>query len=237
MLKKLLAMTSLLLLPLLASASQLPDYPFIHVSGTASTYVVPDIGTIDFEVMASDKDPVAARTVIDTRLAEIRALMEANGVPVDEMEVRNVRQDVRKMQGGETEAIYDLRCVVHIKVRTLASWSPFASGLAGMANLDGFATAFDTTEHDQVEANLGGEAIKAARRKAEGLVAGFGRKLGPVTAVTSGSLKNLSAAMGLSPADFTSRRSEGAQKVDRQNIITVTVLQLAQSVDVIFRIK
>jgi uncharacterized protein len=233
--KNLLAALALML-PLLASA-QLPAYPFIHVTGTSSTYVVPDIGTIDFEVMASDKDPSAARTVIDTRLAEIRTLMEASGLSVDDMEVRNVRQDVRKMQGAETDAIYDLRCIVHIKVRTLAKWSPFASGLVGMANLDAFATAFDTTEREQVQASLCGEAIKDARSKAEGLVAGFGRKLGPVTAVTSGALKNLSAAMGLVRTDYTYQREERAQQVDRQNIITVTMLQLAQSVDVIFRIK
>jgi uncharacterized protein YggE len=236
MLKKLLATTAMLL-PLAAPASNLPDYPFIHVTGSASTYVLPDIGTIDFEVIASDKDPAAARTVIDERVAAIRALMEANGLPVEDMEVRNVRQEVRKARAAEAEAIYDLRCVVHIKVRELVKWSPFASGLVGMPNLDAFATAFDTTEHDQVEAGLSGEAIKDARRKAEGLAAGFGRKLGAVTAVTTGSLKNLSNAMGLVSGDLSYRRDQKAQKVDRENLLNVLMLPMGQTVDVIFRIK
>jgi uncharacterized protein YggE len=236
MLHKLLVATALLL-PLAAPASQLPEYPFIHVVGNGSTYVIPDIGAIDFEVAASATDPAAARTVIETRIADIRALMETHGLALDAMEVRNVRQELRKPQPGESVQVYDLKCVVHIKVTELVKWSGFASGLVGMPNLDAFATAFDTTEHDKVEASLSLEAIKDARGKAEALVAGFGRKLGPVSGVTTGTLKNLSAAMGLVRADYTTRRDERAALVDRNNIVNVIALPLSQSVDVIFRIK
>jgi uncharacterized protein YggE len=240
MLHKTIAAIALLLASLAVSASQLPDYPFIHVTGGASTYVLPDIGTIDFEIIAADADPAAARSVVETRVGEIRALVEAQGLSADDLEVRDVRQELRKNQAHETPPVYEVRCTVHLKVRELTKWTGLAGGLLGMQNLDGFATAFDTTEHDKVETNLSGVAIRDAQRKAEALAAGFGRKLGPVSAVTPGSLKNLANAMGLVREDLTYRRdaqASQAQRVDRDNLVNVIVFSMAMTVDVIFRIK
>jgi uncharacterized protein YggE len=238
MLKKILALAALLLAPLAASASQLPDYPFIHMAGTAKLYVAPDIGAIDFEIIAVDADPAAARQVVETRVGEVRALVEAQGLSTDGLEVRNVRQDLRKNQQGATP-LYEVKCVVHLDVHDLAKWAALANGLLGLQNLDGFATAFDTSERDKIEASLGAQAVRDARRKSEALVTSFGRKLGPVAAVTTGSLKNLGNAMGLVRDDYSFRSNAGAQaqRVDRENIVNVTIIPMTLSVDAIFRIK
>jgi uncharacterized protein YggE len=237
MLQKLLAVTALSLAPFAASASQLPDYPFIHVTGTAIQYVVPDIGTLDFEILASDPDPAAARSVVETRVAEVRTLLEGQGLSLDDAEVRDVRQEIRRTDHAATAPVYDLRCVVHINVRDLSKWRALAGGLLAMPNLDGFSTAFDASGRDKVDMDLAADAIRDARRRGEAMAAGFGRKLGPLMAVTAGSLKNLGSAMGLVREDFTYRREASAQKVDRGDILNVVVLKLAQPVDVIFRIK
>lgn len=238
MLKKIAILSALALAPFAVSASQLPDYPFIHVSGTASLYMIPDIGALDFEVVASDADPGAARAVVETRVAEVRALAEAQGLAVDDVEVRDVHQDIHKGESGAAVPVYDLKCVVHLNVRDLSKWGAIAGGLAGKPNLDAFATAFDASDRQKVEAELSAKAIRDARRRAEAIAAGFGRKLGPVAAVSAGSLKNLGNAMGLVQAGFYTRPSEQkAQRVDPREILNINAVPLAQSVDVIFRIK
>ena len=68
------------------------------------------------------------------------------------------------------------------------------------------ATDFSPADKQQVEMDLTNEAIKDARKHAEAMAAGFGRKLGLVTGVTTGSLKNLTNAMGLYPSDFVNRK-------------------------------
>lgn len=219
-----------------ASASQLPDYPFIHVSGSATTYVMPDIGTIDFEIVAVDADPAAARDVIESRVAEVRALMEQQGLQASDVEVRDVRQEQPKGDGGGA-LLYELRCAVHVNVREIAKWTAFAGGLLGKANLTAFATAFDTSEREKIEADLMAQATRDAQRRAQSIAAGFGRKLGPVTGVTPGALKNLANAMGLVATDFTYRRDSRAQRVDNREILTIKAFPLVQSVDVVFRFK
>lgn len=237
MLKKILALAVLLIASLAASASQLPDYPFIHMTGGAILYVRPDTGVIDFEIVAADADAAAARQVVETRVAEVRALMEAQGLSADGLEVRNVHQDMRKNQPGDTQ-VYEVKCAVHLEVHELSKWAGIANGLLGMNNLDAFATAFDTSERQKIEEDLAAQAVRDARRKSDALATSFGRKLGPVAAVTTGSLKNLGNAMGLVRDDFNSRgRDRNVQRVEREALADVVMIPMGLSVDVIFRLK
>lgn len=220
-----------------ASASQLPDYPFVHANGFAALYVLPDIGDIDFQVSAYDADPEAARVVVEARIAAINTLAQEQGLQAPDVEIRDVRKVMRKAEPNATAPIYDIKCSVHIHVRKLANWRAIVQPLLDMPNLDSFATSFGATDKDKIEMNLMAEAIADARRKAEGMAAGLGRKLGPASAVSSGALKNLTNAMGLVQAEYFARGAERREEVNRQDFLTFDILKMAQSVDVIFRFK
>ena len=72
MLKKIIVVTALALAPFAASASQLPDYPFVHASGNGSVYVAPDVGEIDFEPEADDgTDPLARKLELAEEFRQI----------------------------------------------------------------------------------------------------------------------------------------------------------------------
>lgn len=217
-------------------ASSLPAYPFVHASGVGRTYVMPDFGEIDFEILVSDADPEAARKLVDMRIAQIRAVAE--GLGLEGVQIRDVRRDVRK-DSTPTAPVYDLKCGVHIKVTDLTKWRDLVAPLLDMPNLDGFMTEFGATDMDKIEVSLLGDALRAAKVRAEGMASGAGKKLGPVMAVTSGQLSNLTRAMGLSPADpFNRNRDPGRARppVDKSDLLSVAVLKWAQPVDVIFKI-
>ncbi len=238
MLKKIIVVTALALAPFAASASQLPDYPFVHASGNGSVYVAPDVGEIDFEISAYQADPEAARQIVEGRIAELRALVAGLGLADADVEIRDIRKDIRKADPAQPGVVqYDIKCGVRIKVTDLSKWKALVSPLINMANLDSFMTGFDTSKREQVETELTGEAIKAARRRAEAIAAGFGRKLGPVSGVSTGDLKNLTRAMGLAASEPLRPRGVARNEYDREGLLTINVMRLAQSVDVIFRIK
>lgn len=221
-----------------ANAAQLPAYPFVHVSGTGATSVLPDTGELDFEILAHDTDPAAARAVVDSRIAQVRSLAEGLGVDGANVEVRDVRKDVRK--GADAAAVppvYELRSGVHIKVTDLSKWAALVGPLLDMPNLDGFATSFDTSERDKVEAELIAQAMATAKRKALAMAKGAGMKLGAVTAVTNGDLKNLTRAMGLAPTDMRYSGSGTRSAYDRKDVLAIDIIKLAQPVDMIFRLK
>ncbi|MGZ8288593.1 MAG: SIMPL domain-containing protein [Telluria sp.] len=220
-----------------AAAQGLPAYPFVHASGSGSIMAAPDIGELDFELTAGDTDPAAALAVLETRIAQIRTLAHGLGIPAHDLEIRDPRKDIRKGTENEAAPVYDLRAGVHIKVADLSKWRELVSPLAGMPNLDGFATAFDTSQRDKVEVELMEQAMATARRKAQTMAKGAGQKLGAVTAVTSGELKNLTRAMGLSPSEGRYSGAGVRRAYNQQDLLAIEIIKLSQSVDMIFRLK
>jgi uncharacterized protein YggE len=223
------------LLPFTVHGAELPAYPFIHVSAQGTVAVMPDIGEIYFEITAHDADPAVATQVVATRVAEVRALMLDAGVADDSVDIRDMRKDINK--ADPTVVLYEIRCSVKLQVKDLSKWKAVVAPLLDKPNLDGFMTMFDTSQRAKVEAELMGEAIKVARRKADAIAAGFGRKVGPVSGVSNSELKNMTRAMNLAPSDYNQRGGERREATDRDNLLMVTLLKLAQPVDVIFRIK
>lgn len=221
-----------------AGAGDLPSYPFIHANGIAQTIAIPDIGEVDFEIIATDADPGVACGVVDTRIAQIRAVGDSVGMPAEDIETRDVRREINKAASATAGVdVYDIKVGVHVKVRNLTVWATFLSPLLDMPNLDGFMSEFGSSEKDSIEAALLAEAVKDARRRAIGMAAGFGKKLGEVTAVTSGQLSNLTRAMGLSPKDIFYQRGAGRALSPKKDMLMIESLKFAQPVDVIFRIR
>lgn len=235
MLKRFCLALAIATLPFAASASPLPGYPFVHVSADASVYRVPNIGAIDFEISVSGADPQLARTTVEARLAEVRALLQAQGVPLEDMETRDVRKEQKK-DAPVDAPLYELRSSVHIIMRDLSKWAAVVAPLLDMPNLGSFATSFDSSLRDEVEAELMANALREARRRAEIIAKGARRKLGAVTAVTPAGVKNVGYSMGLLREDFSSRRASAAS-VTRSEFLSIEALKLMQPIDVVFRLE
>lgn len=221
--------------PAAAQASPLPAYPFVHVSADASRYTTPNIGAVDFLIVAADADPALARTLVETRIAEVRALLQEQGIPLEDLETRDVRREAGKNGAAETTA-QELRVSVHLIVRDLSKWRAVVAPLLDKPNLSDFATSFDIVERDQFEAQLMADALREARRRAEIIAKGTKRKLGAVTAVTPGGVKNVGAAIGLVRADFSYTRVRESN-VEARDFLSVDALKLVQPVDVVFRLE
>jgi len=233
---KALALAAVLFTAAASQASPLPAYPFVHVSADASRYTTPNIGALDFIVAAADADPALARATVETRIAEVRALLQEQGIPLEDMETRDVRREPGRNAAAEATA-QELRVSVHLIVRDLSKWQAVVAPLLDKPNLLDFATSFDIVEREQVEAELMANALADARRRAEIIAKGTRRKLGAVTAVTPGGVKNVGATIGLVRADVGFTRVRAASNVEGRNFLSVDALKLVQPVDVVFRLE
>lgn len=237
------ALGTALTLPAAARSSPLPGYPFVHVSAEASRYTTPNIGALDFLIVANDADPALARGTIETRIAEVRALLQEQGIPPEDLETRDVRRQDQHDPGKNAAAepsVQELRVSVHLIVRDLSKWRAVVAPLLDKPNLADFATSFDLVERDQVESELMADALRDASRRAGIIARGAKRKLGAVTAVTPGGVKNVGTAIGLVRADYgyTRARESNAKpaNVDARNFLSVDAMKLVQPVDVVFRL-
>lgn len=226
-------------LPMPAFAGDLPAYPFIHATGTAYSLVMPDLGEIDFDVSVFDPVPEVAAALVQTRIGEIKALLLEQGLAeaAAGIEVRDVRKEIRKGAGQDpANPQYLIKASVHINVGDLSKWPAVMRPLLAMPNLDAFATTFGATQRIRLEEELLGEAVKDALRRADAMARGFGKRAGAVAGISSDQLKNLGNAVGLVPSDRYQRANSRAQK-NPDDMLIVTSLKMAQTVDVVFRIK
>jgi uncharacterized protein YggE len=226
-------------LPMPVLAGDLPAYPFIHATGTAYSFIMPDLGEIDFDVSVYDPVPEVATALVQTRITEIKALLLEQGLAeaAAGIEVRDVRKEIRK--GAEQDPAnpqYLIKASVHINVADLSKWPAVMRPLLAMPNLDAFATTFGATQRVRLEEELVGEAVKDAQRKADAMARGFGKRAGAVAGISSDQLKNLGNAVGLVPSDRYQRANSRAQK-NPDDMLIVTSLKMAQTVDAVFRIK
>ena len=229
------ALSLVFLAPGQAGAAEFPDYAFIHTGGAGATYVAPDLGDIDFEVSVFNPDPVLARQAVEARLAQIRSLLAEASLPADDIDIRDVRRDIRKAEPGVVA--YDLKAGVHIKVKDLSKWKTLVGALIAMPDLDGFLVGFDSSRREQIEAELTAQALGNARRKAEAIAAGVGRKLGLASAVSTGDLKNVTRAVGLGGVQQAPYRNPVRADPDREGLLMIVPMKMSQSVDVIYRFK
>lgn len=230
-----IALMTVAVAPAAAQASPLPSYPFVHVGAEASRYTTPNIGALDFVIVAPDADPALARTTVETRIAEVRALLQEQGIALEDLETRDVRREAGRNAQAEATA-QELRVSVHLIVRDLSKWRALVAALLDKPNLADFATSFDIVERDQFEAELMLDALRDARRRAEIIAKGAKRKLGAITAVTPGGVKNVGAAIGLVRADVSYTRVK-ASNVEARNFLSVDALKLVQPVDVVFKLE
>jgi uncharacterized protein YggE len=203
------------------------------VQGDAVLYVAPDIGEIDFEIYADDPDTEAAIALAQARATELQELLAAQGADVVEARFRDLRRVLRNKGAADAPPRVEIRGAVHLQVRDLSKWRDVITGLVGKPNIDNLGTSFGLSSRAQVERELATQALRDAQAKAENLAAGVGKKLGPVNAVSTGLLRNISRAVGLAPADYAagSRAAPGAK-----DYYGVESLRFSQSVDVIYRI-
>lgn len=221
-----------------ATAAEFPDYPFIHTSGSGYANVAPDLGEIDFEIVAFDPSPELARQAVEARIVAIRAVLDGAGVTATDIDVRDLRRELRKADPNQPGLVqYDIKCAVHIKITELSKWKAVVGPLIGMDNLDGFLVGFDSSRREQIEGELTADALKAARRRAEVIAAGIGRKLGLASAVSTGDLKNVTRAVGLGGVQPAAYRNPVRSDPDREGLLMVVPMKLSQSVDVIYRLK
>jgi uncharacterized protein YggE len=212
------------------------------VSGSSRRIELPDIATLDFEMVAADADPAAALAVLQARAGEVRDLLRQLGMdPMEDMGIRETRQAIRKDEKSAAGGpVYELRCDVHIKVRNIANWQKLAGGLFGKPNLDSFSSSFDHSEMERIHDEMVTESVFDARRRAEVIAAASGRRLGQVTGATPDALAKLGNTMGLVREEFRMPRSNsntGAGDLDREQLMTVQSIKLRQSVDVVFRLE
>ena len=227
-----------------AGAVPLPPYPFVTASGKAETWLAPDLGELQFDIVVQNNEAAAALAIVNAVSTELTASFVAHGVADTDIEAFDLGKKtipVNQKQAGDPPFATIVTRHMRVPVRDLAQWPALIGALLGHENLDNLHGAFDRSDRDRIESQLAVDAARNARQSATNLALAFGRKLGPVMAISSGSLVRLGAPFGFAPEAASGAAARtGAAPPPEPATPTYAVphaLLLTQSVNTVFKLQ
>ena len=225
-----------------AQASPLPEYPFVTASGKAQVWLAPDIGELQFDLGAQSPSSEDAAAELEALATTVLAALAERGIPEADIEcfdlAKKTTQLSRPTASGITQT-YSLARHFRVQVRDLAQWQPLVASLVGLDHVENMSVSFDRTDRDRVNTKLMAEAAQDAHGNGALLAESFGRKLGPVQAITRAPLDKLAAPFGLqesaAPAGVRTATPPAAASTARYAV--PLNLAFTQAVHAVFRLK
>jgi uncharacterized protein YggE len=224
------------------AASPLPPYPFVTTGGKAEAWLKPDLGELQFDIVAQNTDPAAGLAVVSAAADELTALFVAHGVAEADIEAFDLGKKiipVHQKQDGDPPFATIITRHMRVPVRDLAQWPALLGAVLGHDNIDNLRGAFDRSDREQLESQLALEAARNARQSAAQMAQAFGRKAGPVMAVSKGSMERVGAPFGFGPAAATGAAASRPDAPERgaTNYAVPHALLLTQSVSAVFKLQ
>jgi uncharacterized protein len=156
----------------------------VVVHGTAERSVAPDVATLGLRILEVDEDQRAAfdrcRSRVGTIVPQLQALLDGD----DRVTTGNlsVTRHYDEFTEGPREPLYEASCPIVVECRPDAAAQAISEAIAaGVDRLSG--PRFSVRDRLPVVEELLGEAVGAARRKAERVAHAASRSLGGVVAV------------------------------------------------------
>ncbi len=163
----------------------------ISVSGTAETFVKPDVATFSFSVFAEEKDAVAAQKKSADAINAISAYLKEQGI--EEKDIKTINYSLNPKYeytqvpctswgpcpGGKQNLVgYSVDQTVSVKVRSIEKAGDLIAGVGtkGATNVGGVEFTIDDT--DAAKEQVRKEAIEDAQEKAKRLAESLDVRLG-----------------------------------------------------------
>lgn len=227
--------------PQFSMSSDIPDFPFIFVTGQAETEVPPDIATVTFAIEAFDEDPDKALSVVQERTAELTTGLSSYHIERKDLVAFEItKETVREMKDYVRLRIlgYEVSRRISVTVRYLDKYDAFMTRLLSLRNVAKVRTQCDTTKRKVLEVDLLTKAAQKAREQADLLAKSFGREISAVQAISPDSrgFGNLGAEFGMR-GGYYGVEGQVFEAALKEKIFLPSTIKLQKAVNAIFRLK
>lgn len=224
-----------------ALAADLPDYPFVFVTGTADTAVHPDIAHCSAMVTARDKDAAKASNAVDERVNAVVAMATANHVAAADIDASATRKQVLTESARDVVAIsgYEISREISFTVRDVDASIPIEQSLMTSPNVVNVSCRFDRTDRKSLEAELTTRALQSARDEADRLARPLGRHVTSAAAVSRIPFASIPEALGvggMATGVYAGPRMFKMSAAASELLVPATI-SLSASVNVLFKME
>ena len=229
------------LIAITAIASPLPDYPFVFTVGTAKIDTPPDIVRLSFAVVSRNKDLKAAGTAVDSTFNSVVAILTAAATRHEDIDASAVNKTpLSHWDQGRNQTIpdgYEVSRTVKVTGHDLSKYPQILKGLLELPNTENFLADFDRSDRPKLKADLFATAAKDAKAHAEDMAAQFGRKLGPVRAISQIPLSAIGDQFGFSSSERESYDRMFKRSAPSEEFLAPATITISERVNVVFELQ
>ena len=237
--KKIVTMAALVMSVSWTLAANIPDFPFVFVTGQAETQLPPDSVKIIFRIKAFHKDSSNAVARVQSRSAEVISFLGTKGFNKGSLVSHELSKDVVRSKKDYQELEvqgYEVTRNFELTFDDIAKYKVVAETLFKMNDVSEINSSFDRKDRAEIEAKLLAAACADAKRNAEGMAAGFGKALGDVHCISKHGFWAIGTAFGLGAEGVEIIGKLGGSAKDDFSFIPTTI-KFENQVAVLFRLE
>ena len=239
--KKIIAALVLITTAAIATAEDLPTFPFVFTVGEASTQLAPETALVSFALKVFDKASTNAVTVITQRSKDVLSFLSEQKVKNDDITAYEIEKDeVRDRKETHPPEIlgYDLQRRISVTIRDLSTFDSIMKRLLGTDNLAEIQVSFDRTDRQRLQEELLAKAGKDARAQADKLAKSFGTEVASVFAISQRGFAHLGKEFGLSAEEVYYRYLSTFAPFEQDKLLFVpATIKFNAGVSAIFKLK
>ncbi len=223
----------------LAQAASIPDFPFVFATGRSETNLPPDTARMTFDIKAFHEDSSNAVAKVTTRTAAVIDFLGRQGFGKSTLTSSELgKSEIReKKEDRELKVIgYEVTRSFELIIENLTKYDLVANTLFKMDNVSEISTSFGRKDQKEIEAKLLGTACADAKRNADAMASGFGKKIGTVHCISKQGFGNIGMAFGLGADAFDGRDMMSCMEVsdEKASLFIPATVKFQNQVSVLF---
>lgn len=225
-----------------AIASPLPEYPFVFTVGNARIDTPPDMVRLRFTVATRSKDLKVASGALDSTFNSVITVLAAAAIREADIDASAVdKTPLSHLNESRDQTIsdgYEVSRKVSITGHDLTKYPQMVKALLELPNTEDFNADFDRSDRSKLRADLLASASRDAKAHAEDMAAQFGRKLGPVRAISQVTFPAIPGYFGFSSggAGIYDRMFKTSVPSQEQFLLPATIT-ISETVNVVYELQ
>jgi uncharacterized protein YggE len=221
-------------------AADIPDYPFVFVTGKAASDTPPNIAQCSLTIRAVDQDAAKGQSIVEARLNAVLAMLIDKGIATDDIESSKISKQILTPDFNSKQPLirgYDMSRSLEFKSRQLTTLPAIEDGLVGAPNVEQISCQFDRTDREALEADLLNKAIHSAREQGDKIAQSLGRHVAAAVAASKAPFDSIASGLGLGdrPADFQAGNRMFKKSVSADELLVPSTVHMSVSVNVLFK--
>jgi len=170
--------TAILMISPFSHGNDLPDFPFVSVTGTADKDVPPSYANISVQTFVYDTSSAVAMNHNSRALERVYDLLKQYEVDQETVKATDINKRERRRRDGQRENLeiagYEVSRRLSFQLSELSRYAELVNALNAIDFVTAVDGRFDTSERNAVERELQAEASKSSRTKADHLAQSLG---------------------------------------------------------------